>query len=309
YTTLYRCLTTLIKLLSPFIPFLTEEIYQNIVVNVEPCAPESVHHNDWPAEDPALVDKELEQAMDLVLTVSSLGRAVRSSSGIKLRQPLPEAKIVSVRDTIERLRPFVDLIKDELNVRAVILTSEESELMRKELRPLLSVLGRKYGSQLSDILEAISKLDADAAAEKLSKGLLIELEVDGSRVAINPDEIEVRTKPREGYRSAYDKGIVVGLNVTIDEELANEGLAKDIVRRIQNQRKNAGLEIADKIVVYYEGGTRLREVFDVHRDYIAEETLSEAIYESTPPEEAYVENYSLAGETLKIGIIRVNKLQ
>ncbi len=303
YTTLYRCLSVLVRVLAPFVPFVTEELYQNIVVGVDRNAPSSVHHNDWPVADASLVDGVLERDMALVLTVSSLGRAVRSSAGVKLRQPLHEAKVVSSVEAVERLRPFVDLIKEELNVRNVVLSSEEGELVARELNPLPSVLGKKYGRLFPEVRAAVSRLDADEASDALTKGLPIEVSVGGKVMSLLPGEVEVRTRPREGYRSEHDKGIVVGLNMTLSEELAEEGLAKDIVRRIQNQRKNAGFDISDKIIAYYQAGNRLREVLETFREYIAEETLSEALYELPPPEGTFVENFNLAGETLIVGLV------
>lgn len=307
YTTLYTCLTALIRLLAPFTPFVTEEMYQNLVLSVDPEAPQSIHHNDWPAEDHALIDEELVSDMALVIKVSSLGRAVRSASGVKLRQPLLEAKVVASKDVVKRLEEFIDLIKDELNVRNVVLTSEEKELVKRELNPLPSKLGKKYGQLFPKLRGALARMDADSVSLALEKGFGVDVNIDGKIVTVLPGEVEVLTRPKEGYKSMYEQGIVVGLNMAVSKELAEEGLAKDVVRRIQNQRKDAGFDIADQIVTYYEAEPKLAEVFESYREYIAEETLSTALYPSTPPEEAFVESFRLSGETLKIGLVRVKK--
>jgi isoleucyl-tRNA synthetase len=185
------------------------------------------------------------------------------------------------------------------------LTSEEKELVVRELHPIPSKLGKKHGRLFPRLKEALSRLDADSAAQAFGKGLSLDVDVDGRMITVLPDEVEVRTRAREGYEAEHDEGIVVGLSVAITDELAMEGLARDIVRRIQNQRKEAGFEIADQIITYYDAGKKLCEVFEIYGEYIAEETLSTTLYRSTPPRDAFVKTFELGGETLKIGLIRV----
>lgn len=305
YTTLYNCLTTLIKLLAPLAPFIAEEMYQNLVPSVLPEAAQSVHHTEWPKEDPALVDEKLMTDMDLVISVASLGRSLRSTSGIKLRQPLPEVVIVAPKGDLGRLQGFTDLVKDELNVRKVTLTTQEKELVRHELNLLPSRLGRKYGALYPKLREVVSKMDPEELIRSLRESLVANVEVQGRVVALLPEDVEIRDVPVEGYKMTGEKGIIVGLNMEVTKELALEGLAKDIVRRIQNQRKEAGFNIADEIETYYETGTKLQEVFEAYEEYIASETLSSVLRSGSPPKDAFAKEYFLDGESLRIGLVPV----
>lgn len=305
YTTLYTCLVTLDKLLAPFLPFITEEIYQNLVRSVSPDAPESVHHCDWPEADTSLIDKELTSDMSRVIKVSSLGRSARNLSGIKLRQPLAESKIVAGAAILKRLRKFKGLIAEELNVKEVSLTSREDALVNYTVKPLPSILGKKYGSLFPEIRDSISKMNKKTASAAFKAGRSVGVKIEGKVVSLLPEEVEVGTETKEGWAVAQDEGIMIGVNTTLAGELANEGIARDIVRRIQNQRKEAGFRIADEIITYYEAGPKLTEVFEFQGDYIASETLSKALYREAFPENAFVAEFELSGEKLRIGIVQI----
>jgi isoleucyl-tRNA synthetase len=310
YMTLYNCITTLIKLLGPFTPFITEEMYQNLVLSAKPDAPRSVHHAEWPKVDPALMDERLMEDMDTVIRVASLGRAIRSTSGIKLRQPLPEVMVVAPKQELDRLEGFTDLIKDELNVRKVTLTTQEKELTRHEVSLIPSRLGKKYGALYPKLREAISKMDAEDIVRSLhEEKKAVDIKIGNTTVTLTHEDVEIKDVPIEGYSLAEEKGIIVGLSLTVTKELALEGLAKDIVRRIQNQRKEAGFNIADEIETYYETGSRLREVFAAYGEYIASETLSKVLENRTPPSKAFVQVYDLEGENLCIGLIPLKNSQ
>jgi isoleucyl-tRNA synthetase len=306
YTTLYACIKTLIKILAPFIPFLTEEIYQNVVRSVDPNAPESIHHNDWPVADEKIIDKDLIMDMDLTIKVCSLGRSARSKSGLKLRQPLAEAKIVADEGVIKRIGRFKNLIMDELNVKNISLTTDRNELIEHIVRPIPEALGRKYGKLFPKIQEAIMQIDPKEAITFLESEGYLNLIVENENIRILPEEVKVVTQPKSGYSISEEEGIVVGVNITIPESLKMEGLARDIVRRIQNQRKEAGFNIADQIETYYEAGPILTDVFENFGEYIASETLSVFIRRGSPPEYAHSATYSLDGETLKIWLRRVS---
>ena len=306
YTTLYRCITTLIKLLAPFLPFITEEIYQNLVRSVYPDAPESVHHNDWPKPEENLIDEELMRDMELTMKVCSLGRSARSKAGIKLRQPLAMVKVAADRAILKRLERFKNLIKEELNVKAISLTNRMEEIVRYRVKPKPEVLGKRFGRLFSKIKSAMEEL-SQSEAERLREGLPIELKVDGRRVQVQLEDVEVETVSKEGYAVAEESGLFVGVDIRLTEELKMEGLARDIVRRIQNQRKAAGFEIADEIEMYYEAGPRLTKVFERFGDYIAAETLSIAMHNRSPPEGTHVAEYILDGEKMRIGLALASK--
>ena len=304
YTTLYTCLTTLTRLLAPFVPFVTEEMYQNLVRTVDDSAPESVHHTEWPSANAALVDEELMADMELAIRVSSLGRSARSTSGIKLRQPLAKAVVVAGKAERERLSRLADLVVDELNIKALDFAAKTADLVKYEIGLLPNVLGKKHGPLFPKLRAAVADLDADALALAFQSGLSVDVEVDGQTVTLLPEEVEVRFKPREGYAVAEERGLVVGVDVVITPELEAEGLARDVVRRIQNARKAAGFDIADRITTTYQTGPKLAAVFAAHADYIAAETLSVSLAEGEPPEGAYVEGFKLAGESLEVGLLR-----
>jgi len=307
YTTLYTCLTTLVKLLAPFLPFLAEEMYQNLVCNVKSNAPKSVHHNDWPLADTSLVDQKLMADMDVAVKICGLGRSARNKAGIKLRQPLKEVKVVTEKAALKRLKDLTDLIKDELNVKELVLITQNRELVNYEIVLSPRLLGKKYGTLFPKLRATVASMDADALLQGLQKGQSVEVEVDGHVVSLLPEEVEVRTQPKEGYFVEEEQGIIVGVYTVVTEELEKEGLAREIVRRIQNQRKEAGFDIADQIKVYYEAGPRITEVFTTHCDYIASETLSVSTIKAEFPEGVHLANYKVAGESLKIGLIRANR--
>jgi isoleucyl-tRNA synthetase len=308
YTTLYTCLKTLITLLAPFCPFLTEEIYQNIVRSVTPRLPESIHHNRWPVADPTVIKATLLTDMDLVIKVSSLGRAARNRSGLKLRQPLAEAQIVTEQSKLPRLRQYTTLIAEELNVKKISLSNSEAELLDYQIRLLPSVLGKKYGILLPKIQTAIAVKDAKTLALSIRHGKTVTLEVDGQIVTLLPSEMRVETQAKDGWVIANEQDFIVGVNIHLNNALVDEGLAKDIVRRIQNQRKNANFNIADKIETYYEAGSKLTAVFEAWGEYIAKETLTTVLRRTTPPKAAYTEQFELAGEQLLIGLARTTKV-
>jgi len=304
YTTLYACLTTLVRLLAPFLPFLAESMYQNLVRTVWPQAPESVHHNEWPAADKSLVDSELMADMDLVVAVCGLGRSARNKAGIKLRQPLQMVKVVADESSLESLRRLTALIKDELNVKTLYLTTRKEEVVIREIQLLPHMLGKKHRRLFPKLQAAVARMDADSVLQQLQDDQRVEVHVDDQVISVLPDEVEVRTRPKEGYALAEEQDILLGVDTVITEELKLEGLARDIVRRIQNQRREAGFDIADQIETYYEAGSRLTEVFIAHEEYVASETLSTTIRKAEPPQGAYVADYKIEGEPLKLGLVR-----
>jgi isoleucyl-tRNA synthetase len=305
YVTLYTCLTTLVKLLAPFLPFLTEEMYTNLVYHASSNAPASVHHTDWPIADRSLIDEKIMADMDLVVKICSLGRSARNKAAVKLRQPLQEVKVVAKKGLLKRVQRFEDLITDELNVKALELTTQTKEVTDYEILPLPAILGKKYGKLLPKIRATLAALDADMLFTSLQKDQRVEIPVDDRVITLFSEEIEIRTHPKEGYALAEEKDIVVGVRTVVTDELKTEGLARDIVRRIQNQRKEAGFDIADQIETYYIAGPKLTTVFTIHGDYIATETLSTLIRRAEALRDGYITDYEIDEEPLKIGIRKI----
>jgi isoleucyl-tRNA synthetase len=307
YWTLHECLVTLIKLLAPFIPFVTEEMYQNLVRSVEPDAPESVHHCDFPVPDEALVDEGLMSEMDLAIRVASLGRSARGLGGIKLRQPLSKAVVAGpFAEREEPLGPLADLVLDELNVKQLHFTADAGKIVTHVLKPDLRLLGPKYGAQLPKLQEAVGALDVANSVMKLSAGETLSVELDGETIHLQPEEVAVETQAREGYAVSEEGEYVVGVDLTLTEELVAEGLARELVRRIQNLRKEADFRIEDKIHTYYEGDPELTAVMREYGDYIRQETLSEEMIEGQGPQGSHTGRFQIGGKEMAFHLLNVS---
>ena len=307
YTTLYDVLTTLCRLLAPFIPFVTEAMYQNLVRSQASSAPESVHHGAWPQPEASWENPELLAQMDLVLRLASLGHAARNMAGRKLRQPLAEAA-VSVRNADERavVEAHSELLSDELNVKRVRLLDAATEAVDYRLNPLPKQLGQKYGSRYPRVREAILRLPAAQAAERLTDGKTIEVEVDGERLSIQADEVEVRMESRRGLAAAADGAYVVAVSTVLTQELEAEGLAREFVRRIQELRKQSGFDIADRIEVRYRSSARLAKALGVHAEAVAADILA-VVLEAAQPDGEVSAELAFEGETATVGLSRSGK--
>jgi len=304
YTTLYTCLETLMKLLAPFTPFLAEELYQNLVRSAEPEAPESVHHCDWPDTDAATVNEELMESMDLAVLASSLGRSARNRAGIKLRQPLPEAKVLTEDALLKRLSSLEEIIRDELNVKRLVLTNREEDLFEYEIKPLSHTLGRKHGKLFPKIVAVLAEMDKRSVVQRFLKGEPVEVTIENQILQVQPGDVEVQKKMREGYVSEGDPRMIVAVPRMVSEDLRMEGFARDIVRRIQSLRKEAGFQIDDRIETYYEAPPQLTEVFEDQEEYISAETLSTVLREGKPPAGAHTAEFEINAMKLKLGLVR-----
>jgi isoleucyl-tRNA synthetase len=304
YSTLYAVLTTLCKLLAPFVPFVVETMYQNLVKGIDPNAPDSVHHQDWPVPDEALLDEELLGDMDMAIMVASLGHSARNASNVKLRQPLSKAMVVADARQQARLARLADIVLDELNVHQIEFLREAGDLVHYEIGLLPQILGKKHGRLFPKLRSAVAGMDAEPLAHALQAGRSIVVDVDGTPIEVLPEEAQVRMRAREGLAVADAGGIVVGIDTEITPELEREGLARDIVRRVQDARKNAAFEIEDRIVLSYQAGETLSAVFETMGEYIAGETLAIEMREGTPPERSHVESFELNGEQVTVAIRR-----
>jgi isoleucyl-tRNA synthetase len=306
YSTLYAVLTTLCKLLSPFTPFVVETMYQNLVRSVAADAPESVHHQDWPAVDERLLDEDLLADMDVAIHVASLGRSARNSSNVKLRQPLAKAMVVADSRQQDRLERLADIVLDELNVQEIAFLREASDLVHYEINLLPRLLGRKHGRNFPKLRRAVSKMDAAPLARALQARESFAVSIEGTTIEVLPEEAEVRMRAREGLAVAEGAGIVVGIDTDLTPELVQAGVARDIVRRVQDARKNAGFEIEDRIVLTYQAGKAIGQVFETQSGYIAGETLAGEIRAAAPDAESHVESFQLDGQEVTVGIKRIS---
>ncbi|MGW8250806.1 MAG: class I tRNA ligase family protein, partial [Anaerolineales bacterium] len=305
YDTLYRSLVRLSHLLAPCMPFLAEELYQNLVCSWDGQAPESVHLSIWPEANPAMIDPELNEEMRLVMKLASLGHAARNQAGVKVRQPLSEVAFsVGSREEAQVLVKFEDLLADELNVRQVRLLGSAGEAVSYSLKPLPQQLGRKYKSLFPKVSAAILDLDTEGAARALLDGRSLLVAVDGKPYTILPEDVEVRAEARAGYTISAEGPYLAALMTDLTPELVLEGLAREFVRRVQQARKEAGLEIADRIHIRVDASLELARAIAAHRQYIMGEVLALSLDAGAPLEEATWHNalFEFDGEQAAIGM-------
>ncbi len=277
YQTLYTVLVTLAKVLAPVLPFIPEAMYQNLVRMVDATAPESIHHCIWPTAEPLTASEEdLVDAMSAVREAATLGHSIRSSNNLKVRQPLALALIATDPRHREELTQLLDLLADELNVKSVRFVAEEGELVTYRLLPANRVLGPKYGQQFPLVRKALNEIDAGKAVTTLHAGQPLPLQLaDGTEVALAPDEVLIQSQAREGFGVAGEGGLVVALDTTITPALELEGLAREVVRRVQELRKQADYALTDRIEVEYRAEGKLREALAEYGSVIADEVLAD----------------------------------
>ncbi|MGD8626767.1 MAG: class I tRNA ligase family protein [Anaerolineae bacterium] len=308
YATLYQVLLTLTKLLAPLVPFVSEVMYQNLARSVDEEACESVHHCTWPEADKDAVDETLLRQMALAMQIAALGRSARSTSNVKLRQPLARTRVFVGSSTAGLAESLAELVTDELNVKALEFVAGEGELVEYEIGLLPNLLGPKHGKRFPLLRKAVAAGDAAAMARRFRAGLGITLELadGGPAVELLPEEVEVRTHGREGYAVAEERGVVVAVDVEITPALAREGLARDLVRRIQMLRKEADFQLDDRIVTYYQGDEAVAAVAVEWHDYIQAETLSVDLVAGPLPETVDQQaSFKLAGHPVTLGVKKV----
>jgi len=303
YATLYHVLVKFARILAPFTPFVTESIYQNLVRSAYPQAYESVHHTAWPRYDAAAVDPDMLEQMELARQVASLGLGARNSAGLKVRQPLAQA-LAFAGGTRNLSQPFVEIITDELNVKAFSFVEKASQLVTYRILPDNKTLGPRFGADFPKLRAALAAADPAQVAANVLAGEPVALEMDGQPVELAPNELLVQTQPVEGLAVAADKQITVAVDAKITPELRSEGLAREVVRRVQAMRKDAGFNIEDRITTTYQAGENLAKVFEGWSEYIMAETLSTRLIDSPPPPEAYVETQNIEGESVVLGVKR-----
>jgi isoleucyl-tRNA synthetase len=305
YATLYETLVTLSKLLAPSMPFLAEALYQNLVRSFDLDTALSVHLTDWPEADLQAIDPELNQSMRLVIRLASLGHAARNQANLKVRQPLAEAAFSMARpEENQALARHADLLADELNVKRVRALGSAGEILEYTLKPLPKQLGQKYKGLYPKISQAILALEPDPAARSLLAGKPVSVLVDGETFAILPDEIEVRAEAHAGLVFASEGAYLAALQTELTPELLSEGLAREFVRRVQELRKQAEFEIADRIRIYLTATPGLMDALHNHRDYLMSETLAIELIEGDPPEQAVSTSAWFDTEWFKLGIVK-----
>ncbi len=275
YVTLYKVLTNLVKVASPFVPFMTEEIYQNLVVNLDKNAPESIHLCAWPEVDKSAINKELEKEMDLAYTLVKLGRSARNAANVKNRQPLSEL-LISTKSLPDY---YGDIVKEELNIKKVELGADLSKYVNFEIKPNLPVIGKLYGKLIPQIRKAISERNQMELAQKIQNGRSETIIVNDTEIVLTNENLLVTMQGLEGYAFAGEGELGVVLDTTVTPELQEEGHVREVISKIQNMRKDKGFEVADRINLYVSNNDMLIDVIKKFEQTIKKETLTcEVLY-------------------------------
>ena len=298
YMTLYTALTVTAKTAAPMIPFMAEAIYRNLVCNVDKNAPESVHLCDFPVVREDLIDKELEKNMDEVVDIVVLGRAARNGSNLKNRQPL-NTMYVNCDKKVEGY--FIDIIREELNIKNVDFDADASSFVSYTFKPQLKTLGPKYGKQLGEIRTALAELPSDAKKTLDAEGKLV-LELASGTVELAVEDVLIDTVQKEGVFTVSDKGVTVALDTELTEELIEEGFVKELISKIQTMRKDSDFNVTDHINVTLSGNDKVSDIALKNKEAIATIVLADSI---TVSEAANAKDWDINGENVKIAVERV----
>lgn len=305
YKTLYEALVGITKLITPMAPFISEHIYQNLVCNLDDNAPESVHLTDWPEYDESLIDENLLRDMNALIQVIELGRSARAISKVKVRQPLPEVLVrVSTQEELTGLKRLEQQIKEELNVKQVKYLDITADFVDYNVKPNLPLVGKRLGKLIPVLKSELAKIDGKVIAANVREGKETTIELVGERYDFEPETFLLEAKSPEGYAAAEDGGYLAALNITLTPELIKEGLARDVIRVVQNARKNAGLEVSDYISLGLTVEGDLKEAIVAHKDTIAHEVLAKEL-QLEEIKDGYLESVELEGQILKITISKV----
>ena len=297
YMTLYTALVTISKAAAPMIPFMTEDIYQNLVRSVDKEAPESIHLCDFPAVEETMIDRKLEEDMEDLLEVVVMGRACRNASNIKNRQPIGQMYIKADFDLSDF---YVDIIADELNVKKVTFTDDVRDFSSYSFKPQLKTVGPKFGKQLGEIRAALSDVDGNAAMDEVNETGALKLVLPSGEVVLEKDDLLIDIAQKEGYVSESDNKITVVLDTNLTPELLEEGFVKEIISKVQTMRKEAGFEVMDKIEITYEGTEKAEKIFAENADTIGAETLALRVAKETA--KGYVREWKINGENVTLGV-------
>ena len=300
YMTLYTALVTVAKVAAPMIPFMCEDIYQNLVRNIDKTAPESVHLCDFPTAEESHIDKELEAYMDEVLKIVVFGRAARNTANIKNRQPIGKMFVKAERALPEF---YQEIIEDELNVKTVEFTDDVRAFTSYSFKPQLKTVGPKYGKQLGNIRKALSEIDGNAAMDTLNEKGALTFDFDGAEVVLTKEDLLIDAAQVEGYVSEGDNTVMVVLDTNLTPELLEEGFVREIISKIQTMRKEAGFEVMNHIRVFVNGNEKIAEIFAEHGEEIRSEVLADEILPGQTG--GYAKEWNINGEKVMLGVEKI----
>ena len=302
FMTLYTALVTVAKAAAPMIPFMTEQIYQNIVRKVDGNAPESVHLCDFPEVNESWIDTELESDMDEVLKVVVMGRAARNAANIKNRQPIAR---MYVKADHELSRFYVQIIEEELNVKQVIFSDDVREFTSYTFKPQLKTVGPKYGKLLNRIRQTLTDIDGSSAMDTLNEKGQLTFDYDGQEVVLTKDDLLIDVSQKDGYVTEEDNYVTVVLDTNLTPELIEEGFVRELISKIQTMRKEAGFEVMDHISVFQDGNDRIAELIKAHADEIKTEVMADHI--SIGAMSGFVKEWNINGENVMLGVEKTMK--
>ena len=297
YMTLYTALVTISKTAAPMIPFMTEDIYQNLVRSVDKTAPESIHLCDFPVADETLIDKELEAAMEEVLDIVVMGRAARNAANIKNRQPIG-TMFVKAEKALDEM--YQEIIADELNVKKVTFTDDVRDFTSYTFKPQLKTVGPKYGKFLGGIKQYLAEVDGNEAMDTLNASGCITFDVNGTSVVLSKDDLLIDMAQKEGYVSQADNNMTVVLDTNLTEELIEEGFVREVISKIQTMRKEADFEVTDKIVIYVSGNDKVSGIVKANANSIMNDVMALDI--KVGELAGYSKEWNINGETVSIGV-------
>ena len=302
YMTLYTALVTVAKAAAPMIPFMTEDIYQNLVRSIDANAPESIHLCDYPEVNEAWIDKNLEANMEELLEIVVLGRACRNTANIKNRQPIG-TMYVKAEKAMDKF--YTDIIADELNVKEVKFADDVESFISYSFKPQLRTVGPKYGKLLNGIRTALSEIDGTAAMKELRDNGVLVLDIDGNRVELAEEDLLIETAQSEGYVTETDGETSVVLDTNLTPELIQEGFVREIISKVQTMRKEAGFEVMDKIIVYAKDNDKIMDIMKANQDEIKREVLAENIVLGEA--EGYTKEWNINKEAVTLGVSKVQE--
>ena len=297
YMTLYTALVTVCKVAAPMIPFMTEDIYQNLVRSIDASAPESIHLCDFPVANEAFIDAELEANMELVLQIVVAGRAGRNTANIKNRQPIGK---MYVKSEVELPEFYQEIVEEELNVKNMEFTQDVSAFTSYTFKPQLRTVGPKYGKLLGGIKQYLGSIDGNKAMAELKSEGHISFEVNGENVVLAEEDLLIDAAQTEGYVSVNDRNVTVVLDTNLTEELIEEGFVREIISKVQTMRKEADFEVTDHIIVFMEGNDKLKAIAEKNSEDVKKDVLAEDIvFGST---DGYIKEWNINGEAVTMGV-------
>ena len=303
YMTLHEALVTVAKLAAPMIPFMSEEIYLNLVAGLDPAAPRSVHLCDYPVCDESRIDPELENAMEEVLEIVVAGRACRNNAAIKNRQPIGRMYVKTPKEALSD--EYAAVIRDELNVKEIVFTQDVRDFTTYTFKPQLRTVGPKYGKLLGKIRTLLTELDGNEAMDILRSGKPLSFDIEGTAVELAEEDLLIESTQKSGFMAETEGELTVVLDTNLSPELLEEGFMREVISKLQTMRKEASFEVTDHIEVSYWGSEHAQKQIQVNEQTIAKEVLADQIFEGGSLEGAYEKEWNVNGEKVSFAVKRV----